>query len=61
MSKVPEHWKEIRTEAQLKERKEYFHSINGNVSCRCDFCDCASECHLAYDLYNTDGDCLLEK
>ena len=29
--------------------------------CTCNLCNCVSKCQYAYDIYNVDDDCIMEK
>jgi len=54
------------TEEQLRvQRKESIESAKEHgmevAKFTCDGCNLATTCKLVFDLYNTDGDCLLEK
>lgn len=40
---------------------EGFRHEMGTVECTCETCDIQNKCTLAWDYYNTDGDCLLMK
>ena len=52
---------ELATYRELKRQhllEVYGHTLEG---CTCDECSRAPICHLAFDGYNTNGDCLYEK
>ncbi len=46
----------LRAEALRRDGPTY-----GFSSYTCDQCPCAPTCAFAFDAYNTDGDCLMEK
>lgn len=58
-------WETPLTEEELAELRESAvkfcneHGYSDNFTC--DRCDARFTCTLAYDAYNTDGDCLAEK
>lgn len=58
---IPQEWFRKHSVVELiKIRTEYYNDPD-NEECSCDHCIMATICSLAYDRYNTNGDCLLEK
>lgn len=53
-------WLEKKTVPQLIKIREQFYKEEKS-ECTCDYCVSALFCSLAYDRYNTGGDCLYEK
>ncbi len=65
-----EQWylKKPRTQEQVLELKKQaqleYGNMGGMISVpkfTCEECNLVAKCQLAFDLYNTDGDCLMEK
>jgi len=57
-----------RTQEQLLELRKQAQLLYGELcgtitvpEFTCEKCDQVNKCVLAFDLYNTDGDCLMEK
>lgn len=47
---------------ELEKDRVLFYTIYPNRKCTCDYCDAqVNGCPYAFDLYNTDGDCLAIK
>jgi hypothetical protein len=57
----PKEWLKKKTVPELIRLREEFTKEHGECKCTCDWCCDALYCALAYDGYNTGGDCLLEK
>jgi len=60
---IPQEWFKKNTPVELIKLRDAYYS-NPEYKDRentCDYCISATMCALAYDFYNTDGDCLLEK
>lgn len=63
--KWPE-WRHDRTDEQLKRVRENAikdmeaHGFHTPEEFTCDTCDVKNFCSLAFDIYNTNGECLLE-
>lgn len=59
-------WRQDRDEEQLKEARQKavkdmeVHGFHVPEEFTCDDCNIRGFCSLAYDIYNTGGDCLLE-
>ena len=52
------------TEDTIKEimRKAFTkHGFDMDKDCTCKDCECSKKCPFAWDLYNTNGDCLASK
>jgi hypothetical protein len=47
--------------ARLQMVEELFVSGHGEVKITCDTCDKRTTCRSAFDIYNTDGECLEDK
>ena len=58
---IPDGWYKKNTMPELIESRNSFMRENGDAECTCDFCLDVTRCALAYDGYNTQGDCLLAK
>jgi hypothetical protein len=59
---VPDEWAEHRAMGEvLKRRDEFVKEFGDANKCTCERCGAALICNLAYDSYNTNGDCLLDK
>jgi hypothetical protein len=58
---IPDGWYHKRGVKELLPLREDFLKKTRNAVCTCDTCIDVTRCDLAYDMYNTDGDCLLEK
>lgn len=58
---IPDGWYKKQTIPKLLEARELFRKEQGSAECTCDYCIDVTRCSLAYDGYNTGGDCLLAK
>ena len=58
--RTPKDLRELATDA-LEAYREFAEDPSATPEFTCDTCTQASICCLAFDLYNTDGDCLMEK
>ena len=55
-------WVERRSFPRLMELREAFYrEREGEEGCTCDMCPLVAVCALAFDGYNTGGDCLYSK
>lgn len=58
---IPYEWYHKNTFIELMKDRQEFIKENGNLACTCDYCSYIGICALAYDHFNINGDCLLEK
>jgi hypothetical protein len=63
---IPEQYQQNHSPAEIEKLKDWFEKETKTVygikeECTCDNCPDVLRCSLAYDLYNTCGDCLLSK
>lgn len=54
---IDDQWAGKNDMLELIKRRENFEGCD----CTCDKCLCVTICRLAYDGYNTNGDCLYDK
>lgn len=59
---IPKPWYLKRGIIELLPIRKDFFTFHGELAkCTCDTCIDVTRCSLAYDAYNTEGDCLLSK
>ena len=62
---VPKEWQNKRSKEELDKMKARWYidirEFGGSDKCTCDECADKEICARAYDLYNSQDDCLLEK
>lgn len=58
---VPKPWYKKQGIETLLLLREQFKKEFPKTKCTCDYCIDVTVCNLAYESYNTDGDCLLSK
>jgi hypothetical protein len=58
---IPDPYYHKRGIKDLLPLREAFLKYHEGATCTCDTCIDVTRCKLAYDLYNSSGDCLLSK